>query len=80
MTIAEFPALLDKARALADQFALSASHYDETGNFPRVNFDQLFQADLLRLVSARENGGSAAASPKHRRSSRRSLAVNRRRL
>jgi alkylation response protein AidB-like acyl-CoA dehydrogenase len=57
MTIAEFPALLDKARVLADQFALSASHYDETGNFPFVNFDQLFEVDLLRLTSSRENGG-----------------------
>lgn len=57
MTIAEFPALLDKARVLADQFALSASHYDETGNFPFVNFDQLHEADLLRLTSTRENGG-----------------------
>jgi len=57
MTIAEFPALLDKARVLADQFALSASHYDETGNFPFVNFDQLFEADLLRLTASKENGG-----------------------
>jgi alkylation response protein AidB-like acyl-CoA dehydrogenase len=57
MTIAEFPALLDKARLLADQFALSASHYDETGNFPFVNFDQLFEADLLRLTASRQNGG-----------------------
>ena len=57
MTIAEFPALLDKARALADRFALSASHYDETGNFPFVNFDALFEAGLLRLTASRENGG-----------------------
>lgn len=57
MTIAEFPALLDKARELADQFALSAGHYDSTGSFPHVNFDLLHEAELLRLVSAGEHGG-----------------------
>lgn len=57
MTIAEFPALLDKARALADQFALSAAFYDESGSFPHVNFDALFEAGLLRLTASRENGG-----------------------
>ena len=66
MTIAEFPALLDKARALADRFALSAAHYDETGNFPFVNFDALFEAGLLRLTASAEHGGSALASPKRR--------------
>jgi alkylation response protein AidB-like acyl-CoA dehydrogenase len=57
MTIAEFPALLAKAKTLADQFALSASHYDETGNFPFVNFDALFDAGLLRLTASLDNGG-----------------------
>lgn len=57
MTIAEFPDLLDKARALADQFALGASHHDQTGEFPFANFEQLFEAGLLRLTSSRDNGG-----------------------
>ena len=60
MTIAEFPALLDKARALADRFALSAAHYDETGNFPFVNFDALFETGLLRLTASAEHGGLGA--------------------
>jgi alkylation response protein AidB-like acyl-CoA dehydrogenase len=55
--VADFPALLEKARQLADQFALSAGHYDETGNFPFVNFDALFAAGLLHLTSSKENGG-----------------------
>lgn len=60
MTIAEFPELLGKAKDLADTFALSASHYDETGQFPFVNFDQLFEAGLLRLTASREHGGYGA--------------------
>jgi alkylation response protein AidB-like acyl-CoA dehydrogenase len=56
-TIAEFPELLDQARSLADKFALSANHYDETGNFPFANFDQLFEAGLLKLTASGENGG-----------------------
>jgi len=57
MAIAEFPGLLERAKNLADQFALSAAHYDETGHFPFVNFDQLWEADILRLTATRENGG-----------------------
>jgi alkylation response protein AidB-like acyl-CoA dehydrogenase len=57
MTIAEFPALLEKARALADRFAFSAAHHDETGTFPFANFDALFEAGLLRLTASKENGG-----------------------
>ena len=57
MTIAEFPELLHSARDLADQFALDAAHYDETGNFPFANFETLFAAGLLRLTASRENGG-----------------------
>lgn len=57
MAIAEFPALLEKARALADQFAPGASHHDETGEFPLRNFEALHEAGLLRLTSRREHGG-----------------------
>lgn len=57
MAIPEFPALIEKARVLADRFALSASHYDETGDFPFVNFDALFGAGLLRLTSGVNHGG-----------------------
>jgi alkylation response protein AidB-like acyl-CoA dehydrogenase len=57
MAVAELPELLDKARQLADRFSLSASHYDETGNFPFVNFDSLFEAGLLRLTASKANGG-----------------------
>ena len=60
MTMEAFPALLDRARSLADQFALSASHYDETGNFPFANFDALFEADLLRLTASADHGGFGA--------------------
>jgi len=57
MTIGDFPILLEKARTLADRFALSASHYDETGDFPFVNFDALFDAGLLRLTASAAHGG-----------------------
>ncbi len=60
MTIAEFPDLLARARDLANGFALSASHFDRTGDYPAVNFQQLFEAGLLRLVSPRELGGYGA--------------------
>jgi len=52
-----FPALLAKASELADRFTLSAAHYDETGNFPFVNFEALFEAGLLPLTQAQETGG-----------------------
>jgi len=55
--VANFPALLQKARELADQFSLSASHYDETGNFPFTNFDALFEAGLLSLTASKDHGG-----------------------
>jgi alkylation response protein AidB-like acyl-CoA dehydrogenase len=52
-----FPPFLAKAQALADRFSLSAAHYDETGNFPLVNFDALFEAGLLRLTQGTATGG-----------------------
>lgn len=57
MTINEFSGLLEKARSLADRFALSASHFDETGDFPFGNFDALFDAGLLRLTASPAHGG-----------------------
>ena len=54
---AGFAPLLAKASDLADRFSLSAAHYDETGNFPFVNFDALFAAGLLSLTQAQETGG-----------------------
>jgi len=57
MSIADFATVLERAAALGDQFALSASHYDSTGNFPFANFEILHEAGLLGLVSTREHGG-----------------------
>lgn len=57
MTIAAFPTLLDTARGLADRFADTAAHHDETGAFPFANFEALFAADLLRLTATPEHGG-----------------------
>ena len=52
-----FAPLHTQAKKLADRFSLSASHYDETSNFPFVNFDALFEADLLRLTQGSDTGG-----------------------
>lgn len=45
------------ARALAAEFAKTAPEYDRTGEFAAANFDALFTAGLLGLVTAREEGG-----------------------
>ena len=49
--------VIGKAQRLAEDFSTTAAHHDATGAFPFENFDRLFQAGLLGLVSAREYGG-----------------------
>ncbi|RWX74970.1 acyl-CoA dehydrogenase [Neorhizobium lilium] len=46
-----------RAEELGKRFALTAGHYDATGEFPFANFDALHQAGLLGLVTAVEHGG-----------------------
>lgn len=53
----EFHHVIGRARCLAEDFSTTAAHHDETGEFPFENFDRLFEAGLLGLVSAREYGG-----------------------
>jgi alkylation response protein AidB-like acyl-CoA dehydrogenase len=53
----EFNDLIGKVKNLADDFALRAAHHDASGDFPFDNFRELFDADLLGLVTAREQGG-----------------------
>lgn len=55
--VPEFPALLEKAAALADEFSGSAARLDATGEIPRAHFERLHSAGLLGLVTAREHGG-----------------------
>jgi alkylation response protein AidB-like acyl-CoA dehydrogenase len=55
--VPEFPALLEKAAALADEFSGSAASLDATGEIPRAHFERLHSAGLLGLVTAREHGG-----------------------
>lgn len=52
-----FEPVLAKAEELGKRFALTARHYDETGEFPFANFDALHEAGLLGLVTATEHGG-----------------------
>lgn len=53
----DFASLIAKAEELGKRFALTARHYDETGEFPFANFDALHEAGLLGLVTAVEHGG-----------------------
>ena len=53
----DFAPYLERAEALGRRFALTARHYDQTGDFPFANFDALFEAGLLGLVTAPEHGG-----------------------
>ncbi|MQB40986.1 acyl-CoA dehydrogenase family protein [Rhizobium sp. ICMP 5592] len=53
----EFNDLIGKVKNLADDFALRAAHHDASGDFPFDNFRELFDAELLGLVTAREQGG-----------------------
>jgi alkylation response protein AidB-like acyl-CoA dehydrogenase len=53
----EFNDLIGKAKGLADEFSTNAAHHDATGDFPFANFETLFGAGLLGLVTAREHGG-----------------------
>ncbi|WP_018326388.1 acyl-CoA dehydrogenase family protein, partial [Rhizobium giardinii] len=48
---------IGKAQSLADEFSARAAHHDATGDFPFANFERLFEAGLLGLVTAREHGG-----------------------
>jgi alkylation response protein AidB-like acyl-CoA dehydrogenase len=53
----DFTPYFEKAQELGRRFALTAGHYDETGEFPFANFDALYEAGLLGLVTAEEHGG-----------------------
>ncbi|MBO9588384.1 acyl-CoA dehydrogenase family protein [Devosia sp.] len=53
----DFTPYIAKAEHLGRRFALTAGHYDETGEFPFANFDALYEAGLLGLVTATEHGG-----------------------
>ena len=57
MTDTRFEPVIAKAEELGKRFALTARHYDETGEFPFANFDALHEAGLLGLVTALEHGG-----------------------
>jgi hypothetical protein len=48
---------IGKVKSLADDFSGTAAHHDATGAFPFENFDRLFDAGLLGLVTARDHGG-----------------------
>lgn len=56
MTV-DFTPYIEKAVLLGRRFALTAGHYDETAEFPFANFDALYEAGLLGLVTAEEHGG-----------------------
>jgi len=57
MSTADLAAHIEKAEHLGRRFALTAGHYDETGEFPFANFDALHEVGLLGLVTAPEHGG-----------------------
>lgn len=53
----DFNDLIGKAQSLANDFSAHAAHHDATGDFPFANFEKLFEAGLLGVVTAREHGG-----------------------
>ncbi|MEZ2129691.1 MULTISPECIES: acyl-CoA dehydrogenase family protein [unclassified Sinorhizobium] len=53
----DFAPVISKAVELGKRFALTARHYDESGEFPFANFDALYEAGLLGLVTSVEHGG-----------------------
>ncbi|AGS25995.1 acyl-CoA dehydrogenase family protein [Rhizobium etli] len=53
----DFAPVISKAEELGQRFALTAQHYDETGDFPFANFDALHEAGLLGLVTSVEHDG-----------------------
>ncbi|CAH1673879.1 acyl-CoA dehydrogenase family protein [Chelatococcus asaccharovorans] len=53
----DFSTVIAKAEELGQRFALTARHYDETGEFPFANFDALYETGLLGLVTSVEHGG-----------------------
>jgi alkylation response protein AidB-like acyl-CoA dehydrogenase len=55
--VTEFASLLDRARDLADDFALTAVQHDRLAELPAANFRSLHRAGLLGLTTAREHGG-----------------------
>ena len=48
---------LERARGLADRFALDAGAIDQESRFPAEHFDALFDAGLLALTISRADGG-----------------------
>ena len=53
--------ILDRARALAAAFALTAGEHDRAASFPYANFDRLAEAGLLALRTPAEHGGLGAS-------------------
>ena len=53
----DFAPVIAKAEQLGKRFALTARHYDETGEFPFANFEALHEAGLLGLVTGVQHGG-----------------------
>ncbi len=53
----DFASVIAKAEKLGKRFALTARHYDETGEFPFANFEALHEAGLLGLVTGIQHGG-----------------------
>jgi alkylation response protein AidB-like acyl-CoA dehydrogenase len=53
----DLDAALARATALGRQFSRTAADHDRSGDFPFAHFDALFEAGLLGLVTAREDGG-----------------------
>jgi alkylation response protein AidB-like acyl-CoA dehydrogenase len=53
-------AAIERSAALADEFALTAAHYDRTGEFPFANFERLNSAGLLKLTVPVRYGGMEA--------------------
>ena len=50
-------AVLERARDLRGQFALTAAEYDRTGSFPFANFEALRDAGILNITVAAKYGG-----------------------
>jgi alkylation response protein AidB-like acyl-CoA dehydrogenase len=53
----DMPAVLERATALRDQFAISAAEHDRTGAFPFANFEALRDAGILNLTVDAKYGG-----------------------
>jgi alkylation response protein AidB-like acyl-CoA dehydrogenase len=53
----DMPAVLERATALRDQFAVEAAEHDRTGAFPFTNFEALRDAGILNLTVDAKYGG-----------------------